>query len=997
MLKKISFCLFIFFLLFIQYSSAEEEPTKETSIVLFVLETEDELVKSDPLFELMDMKDYILLPLNRLKTYLNITVRYNSVKDIVTITGRDGEKNIKIDLETGNYINHVEWSDKPALVVQGEFYTAPEVIEYLADVEINWNPRYQELKIKGSHFSQREEHIDQKERDKSDTTAEEQIPITGSDDISLGSIHYKLAYEKKFNKSYENNAGDGILYINGRIGDWAVSSGGQGSYDSLTQTGEINSTFLKAKYNENDMLLILGDSTFELENTAGKNSLRGIYYRYPEYHVNKIIPYTAVMGKGDIDDEVNLYVNGRLLNHIVLEKEEFEFKHIPLTLKRINTIKVEIIDSNNQKREIVKKVLASPKFFEVGTNEIMIVGGKYSNSNNLDSGKLAGLDWNYALDKNKSIDFETAVKKKDESQKICTGSDVGFAVRGDKTALTIDWLVGGEEQNIKSGLESTFLYGYESGYIELLYNYIPEQTALVLQKKAGTTKNITALWEVDEKWTVSTEFEKSNSFLKEKTGKTGGEVTVNYLIDDIGSIAVTGKAYEKDEKIIDDSDSGYKKTKRKEITINSKYNPINFDVDLKLDLFKDDIEFTNSEEPFNYTGYIFNGDLHSKIADDMYLNSNLDLTSIYSKKIVDSGSTNFGSYLKWYPQSNTAVTLGDNVSGDNLEKHGLSINKNEFFANIQHYFNTSQYLYSGLTFTNLTDNDSYLSGDIQYNYFFEEDEGKASLNLGYISPYQNRKEPQWEAHLNLKKYFDNDMGVNLEMERFYNTLYTNEPEYRIALSLDQALAFGESIFQGQRYNDGEHESLVTGKVYLDENGNEKYDPEETAIAGISMSLDGRCTTTNEDGFYRFNYVWPETYQLGLDLDKLDADYNIVTEKQYIKVRENENIEANFGLTMNGTISGHLFIDNNNNGKIDENDEPLQLVGVELDDMRTVYTDKKGMFYLENIPLGEHKLKVIEESLPGNLKISKKEFNIVITKDKLDYKNIKIPLIYNTIQ
>ena len=133
----------------------------------------------------------------------------------------------------------------------------------------------------------------------------------------------------------------------------------------------------------------------------------------------------------------------------------------------------------------------------------------------------------------------------------------------------------------------------------------------------------------------------------------------------------------------------------------------------------------------------------------------------------------------------------------------------------------------------------------------------------------------------------------------------------------------------------------------------------------------------------------------LSYRNLIADYTRVTDEILVKVRDNQNIMQNFGLTINGTVSGQIFIDNNANGIKDEDEEYLMWAGMELVNLnRKDYSDKSGEFYFQNVPLGNHQLVLLKESLPkGTKPLNGYEYEIFITEDNLDIRDIDIPIIY----
>jgi hypothetical protein len=115
----------------------------------------------------------------------------------------------------------------------------------------------------------------------------------------------------------------------------------------------------------------------------------------------------------------------------------------------------------------------------------------------------------------------------------------------------------------------------------------------------------------------------------------------------------------------------------------------------------------------------------------------------------------------------------------------------------------------------------------------------------------------------------------------------------------------------------------------------------------------------------------------------------------VRVKDNQNIMQNFGVTINGTISSNVFIDKNANGVKDENDDYLMWAGMEVVGLnKKDYTDQTGEYYFQNVPLGTHDLTLLEESLPkGTRPLNGYTQEIFITEDQLDHHNIDIPIVY----
>ena len=189
---------------------------------------------------------------------------------------------------------------------------------------------------------------------------------------------------------------------------------------------------------------------------------------------------------------------------------------------------------------------------------------------------------------------------------------------------------------------------------------------------------------------------------------------------------------------------------------------------------------------------------------------------------------------------------------------------------------------------------------------------------------------------------------------------------------------------------------IGGKVYLDINGNGQFDADDQPLDGIKILVDGRIAETNQDGEYIFSSLPPGIYRVYFHLPSLPANYTPVTEPQLIRLREQENFFVDFAVTVNGSISGKVFIDANANGRQDGNESPLPWIGVILDEgQQKVFTDSDGSFYFEGVALGAHTVTLDPQSLPTGLTITGYEVKTVfLTEEALDYPGLQFPLIAN---
>jgi hypothetical protein len=77
--------------------------------------------------------------------------------------------------------------------------------------------------------------------------------------------------------------------------------------------------------------------------------------------------------------------------------------------------------------------------------------------------------------------------------------------------------------------------------------------------------------------------------------------------------------------------------------------------------------------------------------------------------------------------------------------------------------------------------------------------------------------------------------------------------------------------------------------------------------------------------------------------------------------------VDFRLVRAGRISGTVWLDLNENGRLDEGEQPLADVRVVTGSGRDTLTDANGNFVLGDLPPGEHVVLVDEKTLPDQTK------------------------------
>jgi protocatechuate 3,4-dioxygenase beta subunit len=199
------------------------------------------------------------------------------------------------------------------------------------------------------------------------------------------------------------------------------------------------------------------------------------------------------------------------------------------------------------------------------------------------------------------------------------------------------------------------------------------------------------------------------------------------------------------------------------------------------------------------------------------------------------------------------------------------------------------------------------------------------------------------------------------------------------------LASGDNA---QNYDFGEIKpASLAGHVYYDANDNGTFDPTETGIAGVTMTLTGpggpQSTTTDANGAYAFNNLAPGAYTV---TETQPANYLNGTDTAGTKggivqnVVGNENINSinlasndngqnyDFGELKAASLAGNVYVDAKNDGQLDPGDPPIAHTVITLtgfDDngpvSATTTTASNGSYSFQNLRPGNY---AITETQPA---------------------------------
>jgi len=974
----------------------------ESSVVCLTLTSGENTVEKNQFFELIDFGSYVLIPLNNLPARLGLEMEYLRSQEILLVSSADKERQIKILLNEQKYMlsDKSVWEKQPPVVSKGSFYVSVSLVEFLAKVKVNWDYTQQELIVQGD-WTIKPDDLNENSNPKFNNKLEDDTNVLLGSNYGLSLLRYQSSTLYQINNDGEIDLTETLkLRADGKVGDWSLAIGNTVNQDLLTDEISSELSLIRATYNENDHLIILGDTNIDLEKTLGECALRGFLYMYPDHQgQTELMLTTTIEGQAKPGDKATLFVNGLQLDQQVVGEEAntFHFEQIPLSAKRINEIKV-VLENSEGRREIVQKVNANPRILKKNNQEYLLTYGQYREIDDpLWQGELLGTRTQLGLSDKFTLNTE-AVRLVPNNQMAQYGISTGGAVKiTEGLSCFGDWLAGGSESHVSQGWKAGLLQSFNKGYLELAGFYVPDEVGENVRVNQGEGYTLLSEWDFNSNWSATISGQVNNSLPgMELSQLQQGEFNLGYAWGKETRNLIKGTLVKKDF-VFDSEDLG--------IIIHEDTNILMGEWQRRNhgNLLKNQVSFQNS----NF--YLTNGEqltaidtlgwysetLYS-ISRPLWFGLSLDSTKTWVKKEATTTDVIADAQLKWLFGKSSLTGLGTINFKNELGSQQLELFDSKISAIGQFELNTNTTWQNTISVVNNRLLGRYMTARTELDYRTNSQRTGLGAWLEYSTLYAGENPSLWQGGLALTHQFKNGLEAKLQAEHIFEDPWGMSQQNLLTLTLSQSIGFAKNKIHSFAYTEeDENLSFITGVVYLDENGNGKRDSGEKVLSEIEMKLDGRREKTDRDGKYSFHALESGLYQVGFDLRKLDADYTPLINDQLIKVKPNQNFALDFGLTLNGVISGRFFVDRNANGRLDNDEKGLDLVGISLDGgNRKVFADNDGSFIFENVPLGVHHLAVIPDTLPqGMILNSIDKLEISITKEALDHGNILIPIVY----
>lgn len=158
--------------------------------------------------------------------------------------------------------------------------------------------------------------------------------------------------------------------------------------------------------------------------------------------------------------------------------------------------------------------------------------------------------------------------------------------------------------------------------------------------------------------------------------------------------------------------------------------------------------------------------------------------------------------------------------------------------------------------------------------------------------------------------------------------------------------------------------IVEGAVYKDINANGRQDINEPGISGLKVQVGNTILITDEEGRFA-TMIRAKRVRVALINENFPAGYNFSDAfVRNIDIAPNAIHTAFFALSSSTAILGQVFLDENDNGVFDREEQGFSNVRISLDG-ESQPTDYKGSFFFAQLTGGEHKLRIDVNSLPAD--------------------------------
>jgi hypothetical protein len=161
----------------------------------------------------------------------------------------------------------------------------------------------------------------------------------------------------------------------------------------------------------------------------------------------------------------------------------------------------------------------------------------------------------------------------------------------------------------------------------------------------------------------------------------------------------------------------------------------------------------------------------------------------------------------------------------------------------------------------------------------------------------------------------------------------------------------------------EGKGILKGRLFIDSNGDGLFQANEKPLAGVVLSLEGTklALRTDPDGFYTIANLPTGSFRVSVDEKQLPL--GLIRESAYIRyatIGAGKITEYDIPMMQSGQIRGRVFIDDNDNGKLDKGEHGVEGLTIQLlpSDITTV-SSAFGQYAFDELSPGGYKFKLLD--------------------------------------
>ncbi|MDO6461144.1 hypothetical protein Q4485_10585 [Granulosicoccaceae sp. 1_MG-2023] len=190
----------------------------------------------------------------------------------------------------------------------------------------------------------------------------------------------------------------------------------------------------------------------------------------------------------------------------------------------------------------------------------------------------------------------------------------------------------------------------------------------------------------------------------------------------------------------------------------------------------------------------------------------------------------------------------------------------------------------------------------------------------------------------------------------------------------------------------ENAGLLTGAVFLDQNGDGQRQAGEPGLAGARVAIGGTRVGLNADSDGRFTIQnMPDgVYRVHADTTRLPLGY-VADAAAVPPVRIDDGMITELAIpVMRGSqLSGAVYIDVNRNGKLDADDERPENIGLELDSGDESASTLFGQFTFDYLRPGPYRLRVQSDTLPDGVQVAEDSIDLTLQPGVDNHRQVRL--------